>query len=96
MGNVVKKIVPGAIKQEKAAKAAAAQQTQLAKEAKAEQAVAMKQTEEIQRQSSEEKMSQQSELAERQALRKRVRAGRSSLLTGSALGVQGERSSTLG
>lgn len=106
MGNAVEKITPGAVKKRKAAEKAAAVQIQTqkqiateqkaaAEEAKVEQKKALKQTAEIQRQSSEERNEQMSEIAERQALRKRIRAGRSSLLSGSALGVE-ERSSTLG
>lgn len=44
---------------------------------------------------SEERLTQQSEMAEREALRKRMRAGRSSLLTGAATGVE-QKQTTLG
>lgn len=53
-----------------------------------------KQQKELERQQLEEKKQQESELAERQAMRKKKAQGRSSLLTGTATGVQGQPTQT--
>ena len=50
---------------------------------------------ELERKQKEQAMAQDSELAERKALRKKAAAGRTSLLTGAATGVD-EKQSTLG
>lgn len=52
-------------------------------------------TKELERKQSEEAREQESELAERKAMRKKKAAGRSSLLTGAATGVD-EKQTTLG
>ncbi len=52
-------------------------------------------TKELQRMQSEEAKEQESELAERKAMRKKKAAGRGSLLTGAATGVE-DKQTTLG
>jgi len=60
-----------------------------------EQNKAMQAQESLQKKQDETRLEQESELAERQALRKRSRAGRTSLLTGAATGVD-DKQTTLG
>lgn len=49
----------------------------------------------LEKSQSESRMAQESEMKEREAMRKRMRAGRSSLLTGAATGVE-DKQTTLG
>jgi len=77
---------------------AAQQQSMLAESQKAletEQKKATQAQEVMMKKQDETRMEQESELAARQAMRKRSRAGRVSLLTGAATGVE-DKQTTLG